>query len=393
MIFSSKFFDVAPFDYNGERSKFIANLDMLKAMPVEEQTLYKKWQELNFNDYRTRRKADRFESLRRNIWTPSDIYNETKTIEEVEELNPVVELTDDIEKWTLYRMLISSMDWTPGPGRSMKFFVRDSNTNKLLGIISLASDVTNITVRDKYIGWTEKNKYDDARLNNTAIASTLVAVQPLGHLLLGTKLIAALATTTSTRNAWRENYGDRLVGVTTTSLYGIHSVYNGIPHWKTLGVSAGKVGIRPDDDTYKIWHDWIKINYPDEYKKTVEGKESVAGPATGVKQKILKLIYKKLDIRASDYEHGYKRGVYFSNFYENGLEFLAGKITENDLVMKKKFVEDYEYVLAWWKRKAIKRYKQLLVENRIKPDILFYADVVGMSWFECRKIYLKEVGR
>ena len=31
---------------------------------------------------------------------------------------------------------------------------------------------------------------------------------------------------------------DTLIGLTTTALYGIHSMYNGIPLWKTLGEST-----------------------------------------------------------------------------------------------------------------------------------------------------------
>ena len=39
------FFDEQKFDFEAERKKFIDNLDYLKSMSVQEQTLYKKWQE------------------------------------------------------------------------------------------------------------------------------------------------------------------------------------------------------------------------------------------------------------------------------------------------------------------------------------------------------------
>ena len=35
------------FDFEGKKQNLIDNLDMLKEMSVEEQTLYKKWQEMN----------------------------------------------------------------------------------------------------------------------------------------------------------------------------------------------------------------------------------------------------------------------------------------------------------------------------------------------------------
>ena len=41
MSFSDKFFDEPSFDFDKERKTFIDNLNLLKTMSVEEQTLYK----------------------------------------------------------------------------------------------------------------------------------------------------------------------------------------------------------------------------------------------------------------------------------------------------------------------------------------------------------------
>ena len=41
------FFGEAEFNYEAEKQKFIDNMDFLKTMSVQEQTLYKKWQEFN----------------------------------------------------------------------------------------------------------------------------------------------------------------------------------------------------------------------------------------------------------------------------------------------------------------------------------------------------------
>ena len=32
-------------------------------------------------------------------------------------------------------------------------------------------------------------------------------------------------------------------------------------------------------------------------------------------------------------------------------------------------------------------------DNRIKPEVLFYGDIVGKTWEETKKQYIKEVGR
>ena len=36
-------------------------------------------------------------------------------------------------------------------------------------------------------------------------------------------------------------------------------MYNGIPQWKTLGETKGKISLKPDDKFYDVWHQWLKI--------------------------------------------------------------------------------------------------------------------------------------
>ena len=100
-----------------------------------------------------------------------------------------------------------------------------------------------------------------------------------------------------------------------------------------------------------------------------------------------------LEIKPKNYEHGFKRGVYFANIYENGKEFLRSEIKEKDLIMKPKYQQDTDYINNWWKPKAIRRYTKLFDDNRIKPDSLFYSKIIGMTWEEAKQQYLKEVGR
>jgi hypothetical protein len=392
------FFDEVEFDYEKEKKKFIDNLNFLKEMSVQEITLYKKWEEFNKDVYSMTQKASKFDRLENSIWMPTDIYDKPRTILEVESINPVVEYVeqgnrDEVENWTLFRRLIHTMEFTPNPGRNLKFYVKDKNTNKVLGLICLGSDVTSLGVRDTLIGWTKDNKFKDGKLNYTSIATTICCVQPLGFNFLGGKLVASMVTSSVVREAWKKLYNQTLVGLSTTSLYGVHSMYNSIPHWKTLGSSKGRIALKPDDSAYEIWHDWLKDNREEEYKKQTTQKPGVAGPPTGVKQKIIKMIFKELGIKLKDYEHGFKRGIYFADIYENGKEFLRKEIDEKDLVMKKKYIEDVDYINKWWKPKAIRRYVKLLDEDRIKPEKLFYDGILNISWEEAKEKYLGEVGR
>ena len=392
------FFDEEKFDFEAERKKFIDNLDFLKSMSVQEQTLYKKWQEFNADVYSMTQKATHFSKIEKSIWTPTDINNKEQTIKEIEALEPYVEMTEQgnakqNEEWTLVRRLIHTMEFTANPGRNVKFYVKDKVSGKILGIICLGSDVTSLGARDTFIGWTKDNKFKDGKLKHTSIGTTICCAQPLGFNFLGGKLVAAMVTSSVVRDAWKKLYGQTLVGLSTTSLYGIHSMYNSIPLWKTLGSSSGKIALKPDDSTYDVWHQWLKENQTEEYKRQTTQKEGVAGPPTGVKQRILDYIFKELNVKKSNYEHGFKRGVFFANMYENGLEYLRNEIDGSELVLKKKFAEDLEYTTKWWKKKAIKRYTKLHSENRLKPEKLFYANMLGMTWEEAEENYIKDVGR
>ena len=401
------FWDTEPqkpvFDFESEKAKLIENMDYLMTMSVQEQTLYKKWVELQEPTMiQAKSQIASYYDLQ---WKPTDINNKELTIKEIESLDPYVEIVDDSKestKWAAVRRMIHTMDFTANPGRNVKINVKDRVSGKLLGQISLASDVTAMAVRDNFIGWTKDNKFVDGKLNNTTIASTIVCTQPLGYNFLGGKLIAMMTTTPEVRAYWKEKYNNVLIAVGTTSLYGIHSQYNGIPLFKTLGESAGKISMKPDDKFYDPWHQWIKENHSDWYDENITRERArnganmgyeANGPVSGIKQKILGKIFKECSIKANEYHHGFKRGVYMAMMYENGCEFLRKEIDEDKLILKDKFKQGTEYINKWWKKHAISRYTKLHDEGRIKPEHLFYIDAIGISWEEMKAKYLSEVGR
>ena len=385
------FFGEAEFDYELEKQKFIDNMDFLKSMSVQEQTLYKKWQEFN-KDNKLMSQITSLDVISNQLWKPTDINNLEQTIQEINDMEPIVEYTQDNAKWTLLRQGISSMEFVANPGRNIKFYVKDKVSNKYLGVICMGSDVTSLGSRDEYIGWTRDNKFKDGKLNHTAIGTSIIATQPLGYNFLGGKLVSALVTCSTIRDKWQEMYDETLVGATTTALYGIHSQYNGIPHWKTLGETKGKISIKPDDSAYDVWHQWLKDNKTEKYEKLVELRPN-GQPQTGIKQKIIQMIYQELGIKRAKYEHGFKRGAYYADIYENGRPFLRNEINEDELVMKEKYKLDYDRIINWWKPKAIRRYEKLHKENRLKPEQLFYSDIIGMSWEETKEKYLGDIGR
>jgi len=213
-----QFWDTEPakpeFNYDVEKKKFIENMDYLSSMSVEEQTLYKKWEEWN-SDLPTamKRKAAMAQYIDQ-LWSPTDIMNKEQTIKEIEELDPYVEIVEDSKestRWTEIRKLIHTMSFSANPGRNVKLYIKDRVSGKLLGLVSLGSDVTSLGVRDTYIGWTKENKFQDGRLNHTTIASTIVCTQPLGYNFLGGKLVACMTTSPVVREHWKEKYGQELI--------------------------------------------------------------------------------------------------------------------------------------------------------------------------------------
>lgn len=392
------------FDFDKEKQKLIDNMDFLYEMSVEEQTLYKKWVELNEPSMI----ADKYNIVRYydKIWQPTDIYDEEQTLKELESIKPYVQLVDEdlASEWIAIRRLTHTMEFTANPGRNVKAFVKDETSGKILGLLCLGSDITALGVRDDYIGWSRKDRFEDGMLRHTAIGTTIMGTQPLGYNFLGGKLAAMMLTTKKFRDHWESYYGDKLIAIQTTSLYGIHSMYNGIPHYKTMGTSKGKINIKPDDKFYEPWHQWLKENRSEWYeeqiiKERIRNGESMgtgdgpSGPVSGIKQKILSKIFRECDIKSTEYNHGFKRGVYMAMMYHNGPEFLRQEISEDELNMKTKFEEDVEYIDKWWKRKAKRRYKKLLKQDRIKPEVLFYADGIGTDWEEFKDKYFNEVGR
>ena len=390
------FFGEAEFNYEAEKKSFIDNMDFLKEMSVQENTLWKKWEEFNKDPQFFMDRADVIDRLERTIWQPTDILNKEQTISEINSIKPIVEPVEHRnakanEDWIITRRLIHSMEFTANPGRNLKFYVKDETTGKVLGLICLGSDVTSLGVRDTLIGWTKENKFKEGKLNHTAIGTTICCVQPLGYNMLGGKLVAQMVTSKVVRDTWKKTYGQTLVGISTTALYGIHSMYNGIPQWKTLGETKGKISLKPDDSFYDTWHQWLKEHRTEDYLRVTTGKTNQ--PVTGIKQKIIQLIYKELDIKRAKYEHGFKRGCYFSNIYQNGKEFLRSEIKEDELQIRNMFDRDIEYIDTWWKRKAIKRYENLLEQDRIKPEMLFYSGMINITWEQAKEKYLGDIGR
>ena len=386
------------FDEVDLKEKFLKNMDWLKSMSVEEHTFYKKWLEIKSYSHL----MSKAEEVKAKIWRPIDIFNKETTLKELNDIKPKIKYVDptnesDMSDWLLLRVFCHTMSYEQSPGRFIRFLVyveNDSGTVKYLGAASISNDVMALTCRDKFIGWTSKNRIEDKTLIHSAIGSCIMGTQPFGYNFLGGKLVACLILSSHVRETWEKIVEKKLVGMTTTSLYGPNSMYCGIPYWEGCGCSAGKISIKPDDYLYDAWHDYIKQHRTAEYMKKTMKEDQDSGPVTGVKQRILEIIFREMGIPASKYNHGFERGVYYSCFYDETKDVLTNKLTDlSNLTLKKRFQSDDVGMIEWWRKKAINRYTKLHTENRLKPEVLFYNKMIDMTYDQAKNVYLTEVGR
>ena len=309
----------------------------------------------------------------------------TQTIKEIEELEPVLKPIKDIREFNIIRTLIHSFEWVSAPGRNIKYFVQDKPTGKYLGMITLASDVSRLPARDMYLGWSRENMFTHKKLNSSCIAQTIVPTQPFGFNMLGGKLCAMMCSNERIRKDWKSKYGDELVGMTTTSLYGSYSMYQNIPVWKKVGKTKGTIVIKPDDDYYFDWLKWLRKYHQKEYNRITQKVGS--NPPTSVKQKIIKTIFRKLNIKMNKYQNEQSKGVYYLPMYDNTKEYMQNKITANELQLSSKMQQDK--LLDWWKSKAIARYVKLHKSNQLNEQVLWYEDLTKrkvQGWLYARGI-------
>ena len=403
----------------------IEDLTYASNMDVKEYTLYQKWCEIqekypahdDLFEGKTLddpQQGDLIRQVKSNIWIPesADDFDKLKPTmiftddsEEIEKLlidgttgKSKTKRSDLPERWNTVRTFISTMKNNSNIGRNLNFIVADEVTGKYLGVVCISSDFLDLTPRDKFIGWEREKKTQGGMINYTAIGSSIVPLQPLGYNYMGGKLLALLCLSDTVQRLWKEKYGDVLVGVTTTSLYGNTksgglSQYDGLEYWNKMGFSSGSVAFEPRKSTLNMIWLWLKENHPEKYFEWWEAKKENGLPfKRDHKNRSLHFAYPKLGIPKELTRTDHQRGIYFSPLYNNTCEFLRGEIAEKDLV--KSFDTSEEALSNIWKTKYAKgRIRQLQKKNQVSYETLFYDDLIYMSWEETKQKYLTQVGR
>jgi hypothetical protein len=283
-------------------------------------------------------------------------------------------------------------------GRNLNFVVRDKVTKKYLGVICISSDFLDLTPRDNHIGWPRELKTQGGMINHTAIGSTIVPLQPLGFNYVGGKLLALLCLADPVQELWKKLYGDVLVSVTTTSLYGRTkadglSQYDNLDHWQKMGFTAGSVSFEPEKNTRYQIRDWLKVKHTRKYFEWYSAKKASGQPhKRDHKNRSLQFVYSKLNIPKELIRTDHARGIYWSPLYDNSVDYLNKRIDDDALI--KSFDTSVEALTEIWRTKHAKpRIKQLVKKGRNNNETLFYDDLTTLTWEEAKNKYLPAVGR
>jgi len=406
------------------------DLSLVSNMTVGEYTLYQKWEEVQ-NKYPSEKISTLFgeevqlkdlnqkkiiEQVKSNIWRPESpedylklqprlVYTDDSRVDTSQSSLTGEKVSVDVkrskelpEKWNTLRTFMSTMKNSSNIGRNLNFMVEDQVTGKYLGVICISSDFLDLTPRDQWIGWEREKKTQGRMINYTAIGSTIVPTQPLGYNYVGGKLLALLCLEDTVQNLWREEYGDVLVGVTTTSLYGKTkqggmSQYDNLKHWKKMGYTSGSVAYQASKETQYMLRDWLHKNHTYRYFEWYGAVKPTGQPyKRDHRNRSFHYAYQKLGIDKKLISSEHARGIYFAPLYNNTREFLCGDAVEKDL--QKSFDTSNEYIVNLWKEKyASKRIKNLIDNDRVSDETLFYDDLVYLSWEETKEKYLGDVGR
>jgi hypothetical protein len=402
--------DDMPFiDESELKETVIKDLTYVSQMDVKEYTLYQKWCEVQdrypaviVNDLwegekrviedEVQRRA--IEEVKANFWNPQDPDEYLKLQPELVYANK----QDDLpELWNCIRTFSSTMKNNSNIGRNLNFIVRDKVTKKYLGVICISSDFLDLTPRDNYIGWSRELKTQGGMINHTAIGSTIVPLQPLGYNYVGGKLLALLCLATPIQELWEKLYGDKLVSITTTSLYGQAkanglSQYDGLPYWQKMGFTAGSVSFEPEKETrYKI-RQWLMKNHTKKYFEWYVAKKPSGQPhKRDHKNRSLQFTYSKLNVPKELIRTAHARGIYWCPLYDKTVEFLRG---EDSTGMKKNFDTSVEALVEIWKKDLAKpRISILKKKDKVSKETLFYDDLITLTWQETKDKYLGQVGR
>jgi len=351
------------------RTKIQREITLLKKKSVQDYLLYLKWKEVRHKLSRKNNdgsfiitKQD-LNYVKKLIWKPKDsknyrgdfrrIYpelilcgNDFETVgKDIFNNNVTFDYStakkDDLSKhWKILRLIVSKAPDDGTVGRQLRYLVRDRDTKKYLGIICVSSDMIDTSQRNERIGLPKNFRTLNMLglgFNSTANGQTIVPTQPFGKYFLGGKLLALLTLSKEICSQWKKNYGDTLIGCTTTSLYGNKNnrqtqYDNLVPYWENCGATSGETPFKFSINLTNDMKDYAYKFLPYDYYRHFVNRIREA------KKHFYQLILRKFKFEETSQQ---PRGVYYSRLYEESDAYLRSIIkTFKEVCIKEKVYEE-----------------------------------------------------
>ena len=270
------------------------------------------------------------------------------------------------------------------PGRELRWMIFEKKTQSCLGFIRFGSPTINSKPRNLWLGQAPNLSIFN---RHAAMGFVIVPSQPFGYNYLGGKLLALLCCSHYARETLNEVFEKDIALFETTSLYGSTtdaSQYDGLkPFMRYKGLTESKFLPLLHDEAFHRLHDRFTVwnnNQPLTDKKASSKKMKRQTKMISITRNSLKEygMDEKLEQFNSVIETALsltqKKRTYFCEYgYSNVKEVILGE--QEELVRGPNWDKFYlENIIAWWKKKATKRYEKLKAEDRFRNKVELWTD-------------------
>ena len=249
------------------------------------------------------------------------------------------------------------------PGRTHKWIVVETNTNKVVGVVRFGSPTINSKPRNDYFGKVLPLSDINAHF---VMGFNIVPTQPFGFNYLGGKLLALLACSKELKEQFDNKYGTDLKYFETTSLYGTTkgvSMYDGLkPFLRHIGDTESNFLPLFHDDEFRNFFWWF--NERNGGERLISADKS--SKKLKIQTKMISIIRKSL----TDEE----KLKQFNECIEH-----AKTLTEKKRYYFGKFEHSMDEAITWWKKKATKRYEKLQSQDRVRTQLEIWEPGVDLE--------------
>ena len=262
------------------------------------------------------------------------------------------------------------------PGRELRWMVYEKNTKKIIGFIRFGSPTINSKPRNIWLG----KAPDLSRFNRHAVMGfAIVPSQPFGFNYLGGKLLALMCVSHYAREQVSKVFEKDIALFETTSLYGSTtsaSQYDGLkPFIRYKGLTDSKFlpllhreKFHELHNAFTEWNDNQPLTENRASSKKMKRQTKMISIIRNSLQDKDKL-NKFNSVIQMAFSLTQQKRAYISDYgYGNVREVING---EQDKLVRGQNWDKFhlENILAWWKKKATKRYEKLKVEGRFRDKV------------------------